>query len=103
MAGLHASGTVFDGQGPSRNEPAGALDRRNLRYRRHGYDCSADDGVGLMRVFEGKGREVDRGSALMDAIMLAVDDHAEGMTIMAVIGCLELAKIAVFDIHSSEA
>jgi hypothetical protein len=40
--------------------------------------------------------------AFSDAIMLAVDDHAEGMTIMAVIGCLELAKIAVFDIHSSE-
>jgi hypothetical protein len=51
--------------------------------------------MGLMRVLKGKGREVDRGSALMDAIMLAVDDHAEGMTIMAVIGCLELAKAVV--------
>ena len=48
-----------------------------------------------MRVFKGKGREVDRGSALMDAIMLAVDDHAEGMTIIAVLGCLELAKAVV--------
>lgn len=55
-----------------------------------------------MHVFEGKGREVDRGGALMEAIMLAIDDHCEGMTLMAVIGCLELAKIAVFDIHSSE-
>jgi hypothetical protein len=56
-----------------------------------------------MRVFEGKGREVDRGSALMDAIMLAVDEHAEGMTVIAVLGCLELAKIAVLDKHASEA
>jgi hypothetical protein len=51
--------------------------------------------MGLMRVFEGKGREVDRGSALMDAIMLAVDDHAEGMTVVSVIGCLEMAKVVV--------
>ena len=56
-----------------------------------------------MRVFKGKGREVDRGSALMDAIMLAVDEHAEGMTVIAVLGCLELAKIAVLDEHASEA
>ena len=48
-----------------------------------------------MRVFKGKGREVDRGSALMDAIMLAVDDHAEGMTVVSVIGCLEMAKVVV--------
>lgn len=55
-----------------------------------------------MRVFEGKGREVDRGGALMDAILQAIDDHAEGMTVIAVLGCLELAKVAVLDEHASE-
>lgn len=54
-----------------------------------------------MRVFEGKGREVDRGGALMHAILKAIDDHAEGMTVIAVLGCLELAKIAVLDEHES--
>ena len=56
-----------------------------------------------MRVFEGKGREVDRGGNLMEAILQAIDDHAEGMTVIAVLGCLELAKIAVLDEHASEA
>jgi hypothetical protein len=50
-----------------------------------------------MRVLEGKGREVDRGGALMDAILQAIDDHAEGMTVIAVLGCLELARVAVLD------
>ena len=50
-----------------------------------------------MRVFEGKGREVDRGGALMEAILQAIDEHAEGMTVIAVLGCLELAKVAVLD------
>lgn len=56
-----------------------------------------------MRVFEGKGREIDRGGELMEAIFQAIDEHAEGMTIIAVLGCLELAKIAVLDEHASEA
>jgi len=59
--------------------------------------------MGLMRVFESKGREVDRGGNLMEAILQAIDDHAEGMTVIAVLGCLELAKIAVLDEHASEA
>jgi len=48
-----------------------------------------------MRVFEGKGREVDRGGVLMEAILQAIDDHAEGMTVVSVIGCLEMAKVVV--------
>ena len=48
-----------------------------------------------MRVFEGKGREVDRGGNLMAAILQAIDDHAEGMTVVSVIGCLEMAKVVV--------
>jgi hypothetical protein len=57
----------------------------------------------VMRLIEGKGREVDRGGALMEAILQAIDEHAEGMTVIAVLGCLELAKIAVLDKHESEA
>ena len=56
-----------------------------------------------MRLIEGKGREVDRGGALMEAILQAIDEHAEGMTVIAVLGCVELAKIAVLDKHESEA
>ena len=56
-----------------------------------------------MRLIEGKGREVDRGGALMEAILQAIDEHAEGMTVIGVLGCLELAKIAVLDEHESEA
>ena len=48
-----------------------------------------------MKVFEGKGREVDRGGTLMEAILQAIDDHAEGMTVVSVIGCLEMAKVVV--------
>jgi hypothetical protein len=59
--------------------------------------------MGLMRVFEGKGREADRGVALMKVILQSIDEHAEGMTIIAILGCLELAKIAVLDEHASEA
>jgi hypothetical protein len=55
-----------------------------------------------MRVFEGKGREVDRGGVLMKAILQAIDNHAEGMTVISILGCLELAKIAVLD-ESEEA
>jgi hypothetical protein len=48
-----------------------------------------------MKVIEGKGRETDRGGALMEAILQAIDDHAEGMTVVSVIGCLEMAKLIV--------
>ena len=48
-----------------------------------------------MRVFEGKGRESDRGGALMAVILQAINEHAEGMTVVSVIGCLEMAKVVV--------
>ena len=51
--------------------------------------------MGMMRLIEGKGREVDRGGALMEAILQAIDYHAEGMTVVSVIGCLEMAKVVV--------
>jgi hypothetical protein len=49
----------------------------------------------MIRVIEGKGRDLDRSGNLIEAIMQAVDDHAEGMTIVSVIGCLEMAKVMV--------
>lgn len=55
-----------------------------------------------MRLIEGKGREVDRGGALMEAILQAIDDHAEGMTVVSVIGCLELAKVVVLTESESD-
>jgi hypothetical protein len=52
-------------------------------------------GKSMIRVIEGKGRDLDRSGNLIEAIMQAVDDHAEGMTIVSVIGCLEMAKVMV--------
>jgi hypothetical protein len=48
-----------------------------------------------MRLIEGKGREVDRGGNLMAAILQTINEHAEGMTVIAVLGCLEMAKVVV--------
>jgi len=48
LAGLYASRTASAAQRTTGQQPVGALDRRNLRHRRHGYDCSADDGMGLI-------------------------------------------------------
>ena len=49
----------------------------------------------MIRVIEGSGREYERSGDLVDAIMQAVYDNAQGMSVAAVIGCLELAKLEI--------
>lgn len=48
-----------------------------------------------MQVIEGSGREYDRSAELVEAIMEAVYAKAQGMSIAAVVGCLELAKLEI--------
>lgn len=51
----------------------------------------------VLSVITGSGREVDRTDELLTAILAAIHETADGMTIPAVIGCLECAKLAVID------
>lgn len=48
-----------------------------------------------MQVIEGAGRDTDRAQDLGDAIMAAVEEHAQGMSLAAVIGALELVKMTI--------
>lgn len=48
-----------------------------------------------MIVIEGKGREYDRSAELVEAIKEAVYETAQGMSVAAVIGCLEIAKLEI--------
>jgi hypothetical protein len=49
----------------------------------------------MMQVIEGKGREYDRSAELVEAIMAAVYEKAQGMSVAAFVGCLEIAKLEI--------
>lgn len=49
----------------------------------------------MISVIEGKGREYDRSAELVEAIMEAVYEKAMGMSVAAVIGSIELAKLEI--------
>lgn len=49
----------------------------------------------MISVIEGKGREYDRSAELVEAIMEAVYEKAQGMSVAAVVGCLEIAKLEI--------
>lgn len=44
---------------------------------------------------EGEGRDTDRTGKLVDAIVEAVYDNAEGMPVATVLGCIDLAKMDI--------
>jgi hypothetical protein len=46
----------------------------------------------MIRVIEGKGRTEDRSLVLLEAIVAAVNEAGKGLSVAAVIGCLDLAK-----------
>lgn len=48
-----------------------------------------------MMVIEGKGREYDRAGELGDAIIKAIEEHAEGMSLAAIVGTLDLVKLQI--------
>lgn len=49
----------------------------------------------MISVIEGAGRDTDRAQDLADAIMAAVEEHAQGMRLAVVIGTLELVKMTI--------
>lgn len=50
-----------------------------------------------MIVIEGKGRDSDKRAEFIEAIISAVNEHCEYLSIVEVIGCLEIAKVMVLD------
>lgn len=55
------------------------------------------DEPSVLSVITGSGRQTDRTEEVVAAIIAAIYDTADGMTLAAVIGCLEFAKMAVID------
>ena len=56
-----------------------------------------------MQVIKGKGREYDRASELGDAIVKAIEEHAQGMSLAAIVGTLELVKMEMlFDAEPAD-
>lgn len=48
-----------------------------------------------MQVIQGAGRDIDRAQGLGEAIWAAIEEHADGMSLAAVVGTLELIKMQV--------
>lgn len=46
--------------------------------------------------FDGSGSTVDRTAALAAALREVIENHQEGMTLAAVVGCLEVVKLEMF-------
>ena len=53
-----------------------------------------------MKKIEGGKRDTDRADDLCRAIKAAIYDNAEGMSLAAVIGCLEIAKFEIMEDQS---
>jgi hypothetical protein len=57
----------------------------------------------MITVIEGMGRDTDRTSVLGDAIMDAINVNAQGMSLAAIVGTLELVKMEVlFDAEPAD-
>ena len=57
----------------------------------------------MITVIEGMGRDTDRTSVLGDAIMDAINVNAQGMSLAAIVGTLELVNMEVlFDAEPAD-
>lgn len=55
-----------------------------------------------MIVIEGGGRTSDKSAELIAALMDAIDEHCEGLSVVTVLGCVEVVKILVLQGEDEE-